>query len=122
MSDGPNVMLPGAWQWLTPQLTPSHSRSPSPHQCWTEETFIGSDEAEAALCRDRSAFLRRHDIMALIPNDIKKRVIHPDATAHIQGFQELFVYLNNNGCLRRLRQLVEAYFHDYPSLRPHLSQ
>ena len=100
-----------------PSLSPYDSRTN-----WTEETFINSDDAEAALCRDRSGFILRNDIMAIIPGDIKKRMIHPDVNAHIQGFQELFVHLNKGHPLKRLRELVEAYFNDCPPLRGHLSQ
>ena len=67
--------------------------------------------------------MKRSDIMALIPSHIKKRMIHSDANAHIQGFQELFVYLNNKDqCPTRLRDLVKAYFNDCPPLRGHLGQ
>jgi hypothetical protein len=99
-------------------------RSHSPYHSgtnWTEETFINSDEAEAALCEDRARFILRRDIMAIIPGHIKKRMIHSDVNAHIQGFQELFVHLNTDRPLR-LRELVEAYFNDCPPLREHLSQ
>jgi hypothetical protein len=97
------------------------SRSPIPYRVtWTEETFIKSDDAEAALCGDRSAFVLRNDIMVLIPSRIKKHMIHSDSMAHIHGFEELFVYLNQRP--NRLRQLVVAYFNDCPPLRGHLSQ
>ena len=101
----------------------SPSRSPSPRRStWTEETFIDSDDAEAALCEDRCAFVLRNDIMGLIPSHIKKRLIHSDVNAHIRGFQELFVHLNKNRPPHRLRQLIEAYFNDSPPLRGNLSQ
>ena len=97
--------------------------SPSPYRPnWTDETFVKSDEAEAALCEDRSAFVLRNDVMALIPSYIKKRMIHSDVNAHIQAFQELFVYLNNDRCPKHLRQLLEIYFNDCSSLCGHLSQ
>jgi len=84
--------------------------------------FIDSDEAEAALAEDRSAFVRRYDIMALVPSHIKKCMIHSDAIAQIRGFQDLFVYLNKDSSPRQLRRLVEAYFMDCPPLRGYLSQ
>jgi hypothetical protein len=59
--------------------------------------------------------------MALIPDDIKKRIIHPDANAHIEGFERLFRHLNQGPSPERLRQLIESYFNDSPSLRGHLS-
>jgi hypothetical protein len=109
-----------------PRDTPrSRQRSLSPDDSrtdWTEETFINSDEAEAALCEDRARFILRYDIMALIPGHIKKRIIHSDVNANIQGFQELFVHLNKGRPLKRLRELVEAYFNDRPPMRGHLSQ
>ena len=100
-----------------PSLSPYDSRTN-----WTEETFINSDEAEAALCEDRSRFILRNDIMAMIPGNIKKCMIHSDVNAHIQGFQGLFVHLNKGRPLKRLRDLVEAYFSDCPPLSGHLSQ
>ena len=83
---------------------------------------MNSGEAEAALCEDRARFILRNDIMAIIPGHIKKRMIHPDVSAHIQGFQELFIHLNKGRPLKRLRGMVEAYFNDCPPLRGHLSQ
>jgi len=100
-----------------PSLSPYDSQTD-----WTKETFINSDEAEAALCEDRSRFILRNDIMAIIPGHIKKCMNHSNVNAHIQGFQELFVHLNKGRPLKRLRELVEAYFNDCPSLRGHLSQ
>jgi hypothetical protein len=110
-------MSPGAWWSRKPFL----SRSPY-RANWIEETFMASDEAEAALCEDRSAFVLRNDIMALVPNRIKKYMIHSDSKAHIHGFQELFVYLNKDQSPIRLRQLIEAYFNHCPPLHGHLSQ
>jgi len=100
-----------------PSLSPYDSRTN-----WTEETFIDSDEAEDALCHDRAGFILRNDIMAIIPSHIRKRMIHPDVNAHIQGFQELFVHLNKGRPPKRLRELVETYFNDCLPLRGHLSQ
>jgi hypothetical protein len=101
----------------------SRSCPPRPYQAnWSEETFIKSDEAEAALCADRFAFVLRNDIMVLIPDHIKKRIIHPDANVHIHGFQELFVYLNKDRGVTVLRQLIEAYFNDSAPFHGHLSQ
>jgi len=137
-------MLPGAQPSLTPQPSPPPSRPPSPYRpnhwldnscscccqcrqrwlgsCWTEETFTNSDEAEAALCEDRSAFVRCNDIMPLIPGHIKKCMIHSDAIAQIRGFQDLFIYLNKDSSPIQLRQLVKVYFIDRPPLRGYLSQ
>jgi hypothetical protein len=114
-------MSPGAW-WSR-KVFLSRSRPPSPYRStWTDETFIKSDDAEAALCEDRSVFILRNDIMALIPRQIKKHMIHSDSKAHIHGFQELFVYLNKDRSPTRLRQLIYAYFNDSPPLRGNLSQ
>jgi len=114
-------MSPGAW-W-SPKNLLSRSRSSSPYRVtWTDETFKKSDEAEASLCEDRSAFVLRNDIMVLIPRRITKYMIHSAPEAHIRGFQELFLYLNKNRSPKRLRHLIHAYFNDSPSLRGHLSQ
>ena len=114
-------MSPGAW-W-SPKNLLSRSRSSSPYQVtWTNEIFKKSDEAEASLCEDRSVFVLRNDIMALIPRHITRYMIHSAPEAHIRGFQELFLYLNKDPSPTRLRQLIHAYFNDSPSLRGHLSQ
>jgi hypothetical protein len=42
--------------------------------------------------------------------------------AHISGFRELFIYLNNNQSSMRLRQMIEDYFDNSPPLRGNLSQ
>jgi len=89
---------------------------------WVERTFIRADEAEDALCRDRPAFIMRPDIMDLIPRDITRYMGNPEATAYIKGFQELFIYLNQEPRPWRLCALIEAYFNDSPALCGHLSQ
>ena len=108
-----------------PRRLPSFPLSPSPglHRTdWAEDTFISSDEAEIALCNDRSSFMMRDDIMTLVPSDIKMLMIHPEPRAHILGFRELFIRLNNNQGLMHLRQMIEDYFDKSPPLRGHLSQ
>jgi len=73
-------MPPGAcWSWR-PLSSPSHSHSPG-RLSWSDETFIESDPAEAALCADRAVFVRRNDIITLTPKHIEKRMIHCDANA-----------------------------------------
>jgi hypothetical protein len=104
---------------------PSTSRSPYPtprRTNWADDTFISCDEAEAALCNDRSSFVVRSDIMTLIPGHIKMPMIHPEPSAHILGFRELFIYLNNNQGSTHLRQMIEDYFDNSPPLRGNLSQ
>ena len=113
------------WLGSLPFFSPSSAPSPSPssHQTnWADDAFISSDEAEAALCNDRSSFVVRDDIMTLVPGHIKRRMNHPDPSAHIAGFQELFIYLNKNRSSTRLRQMIEDYFSNSPPLRGHLSQ
>ena len=95
---------------------------PSRRPSWTERTFVDSDDAEVALCSDRSAFIVRREILKSIPRKIKKQITHPGDNAHIDGFQELFVYLNKSPGPKVLRQLVISYFTDSSSLRGHLSQ
>ena len=89
---------------------------------WAGETFVESFEAQIALSEDRPAFISRRDIMALIPDNIKLFIMHTDPRAQIDGFQELFVLLNNDPNRTTLRRLIEAYFNDSPPLRGHLSQ
>jgi len=104
---------------------PSSSRPPPSRPKWTEETFISSDEALAALAEDYSVFIGRYDIMNHIPGRIKKfmrlasRRVDPHA---MLGFQDLFCHLDSERCSTLLRELIEAYFNDSPSLRGHLSQ
>ena len=88
---------------------------------WLADTFVNSDGAEAALCADRSGFLR-NDHLELIPIDIQKYIIHPDVTAHIAGFQRLFNRLNTDLTADYLRQHVVDYFNDQPFLRDHLRE
>jgi len=114
-------MSAGAW-WSPKDFLP-HSGPSSPYRVtWTHETFKKSDDAEASLCEDRAAFVLRNDIMALIPGHITKYMIHSNPEARVRGFQELFLYLNEDPSPAPLRQLIHAYFNDCPSLRGHLSQ
>jgi hypothetical protein len=107
----------------SPKFFLSRSRSSTPYRItWTDEIFKKSDDAEASLCEDRSAFVLRNDIMALIPPRITKFMNHSGPEAQIRGFQELFLYLNKDRSPAQLRQLIHAYFNDSPSLRGHLSQ
>jgi len=70
---------------------------------WTEITFIDSFELEMDLCADRARFLLRRDIMKLIPRDIKKRIAHHSAEAHVTGFEQLFEHTTSQP------NLVSAY-------------
>ena len=102
---------------------PSRPSHPNPHRrSWADDTFLSGDDAEDALCNDRSSFVVRDDIMTLVPGHIKRRMNHSDPSAHISGFQELFIYLNKNESSARLRQRIEDYFDNSPPLREHLSQ
>jgi hypothetical protein len=101
-------------------ITRSSSRRYRPS--WTERTFINSFDAETSLCADRPDFIKRHDIMDLIPDEIKKQLVHAGDTAQIKGFQGLFVYLNDKVRAKKLRPLVVFYFKDSPVLRGHLSE
>jgi hypothetical protein len=95
---------------------------PSLHRnTWAQEKFINADQAEAALCGDRPAFVSRNDIMRLIPKHIKKRILHSDALAQIRGFEDLFIFLNENRRTKSLRGLIETYFDNSPPLQGHLS-
>ena len=111
--------------WLSrrPFFSPSRSRFPSSRRTnWTDDTFVSSDEAVTALCNDRFSFVVRSDIMTLVPCHIRLRITHHDPSAHIPGFQELFIYLNNNQSSMPLRQMVEDYFANSLPLRGNLSQ
>ena len=102
---------------------PSRPSHPSPHRRnWADDTFISSDDAEDALCNDRFSFVVRGDIMTFVPGHIRLRMTHHDPSAHIPGFQELFIYLNNNQGSMHLRQMIEDYFDNSPPLRGNLSQ
>ena len=111
-----------ATRFRRPRTSP-RSPYPSPRQTsWADDTFISSNEAQAALCNDRSSFVVRRDIMTLVPDHIEMRITHHNPSAHIPGFEELFIYLNNNQSSMRLRQMIEDYFDNSPPLREHLSQ
>ena len=88
---------------------------------WLADTFVNSDDAEAALCADRSGFLR-NDQLELIPLDIRRHIIHTDVIAHIAGFRELFNCLNTDLTASHLRQHIVNYFNDQPFLRDHLRE
>jgi len=89
------------------------------HSSWTADTFIDSNDAEDALCGDRSGFLKSVQI-ELIPRHIWSHLIHPEPAVHIKGFRNLFDYLNTEPIVDDLRQLVVNYFNEYPYLQPHL--
>ena len=109
--------------FFSPPPSSASSPSLSPHRTnWTDDTFISSNEAEEALCNDRSSFVVRNDIMERVPSLIKKHMINPDPRAHILGFQELFIHLNNNQSSMCLRQMIQDYFDKSPPLRGNLSQ
>ena len=110
-----------ATRFTRPRTSPSPYPSPR-RTSWADDTFVSSDEAEDALCNDRSSLVVRDDIMTLVPSHIKRRMNHSDPSAHISGFQELFIYLNKDRSSTRLRQMVEDYFDNSPPLRGHLSQ
>ena len=102
---------------------PSRQSHPNRHRTnWADDTFVSSDDAEEALCNDRSSFVVCDDIMTLVPDYITACMIHPDPRAQISGFRELFIYLNKNRSSTRLRQMIEDYFDNSPPLRGHLSQ
>ena len=82
--------------------------------------FHNSDNAEVDLCADRARFVQQHDIMALIPNGVKMRILHPGDNAQIEGFRELFVVLNTNRDAHELRQLLVDYFKNSSVLQGHL--
>ena len=50
-----------------------------------------------------------------------KLITHPEPTAQITGFQELFVHLNRQNT-EQLRLLVVEYFRESPVLRGNLSE
>ena len=88
---------------------------------WTVDAFVDSDDAEAALCANRTAFVQR-DVKTLIPSHIWKQIAHPGDITQNVGFQKLFLILNTNPAADGLRQLVVDYFNDSPPLRAHLSE
>ena len=123
VGEDPDVMPPAKRVRRQRPARPSHPSYPSPHQrSWVDDTFISSDEAVTALCNDRFSFVMRGDIMTLVPGHIRLRMTHHDPSAHIPGFQELFIYVNNNQSATCLRQRIEDYFDNSPPLRENLSQ
>ena len=58
--------------------------------------------------------------MELIPRHIERHIVHTGDIAQIEGFRNLFNYLNTESIAGDLRQLVLNYFNAYPHLQPHL--
>jgi len=85
---------------------------------WLADTFTNINDAENALCRDRSGFLRSGGPLELIPPRIWSQLVNFGPTAHIEGFQNLFDYLNTEPAADYLRQLVVNYFNDVHYLQP----
>ena len=104
-------------------LVPRSPPQANPHYLsgWLADTFVNSDDAEASLCADRSGFLR-NDYLQLIPLDIRRHIIHPGAVANVEGFRELFNYLNTNPTANYLRQHIVNYFNEQHFLRDHLRE
>jgi hypothetical protein len=61
-------------------------------------------------------------VIASLPADVRKHVIHPEATAHIKGFQDLFMLLNTDEEADQLRRLVVNHFNDSLWLQKHLRE
>jgi hypothetical protein len=73
--------------WLEEHGPDVPARAPSPYQSnWAQETFIKSDEAEAALCVDRSVFVLRHAIVEDHPRLYPSTWIRIDWAA--KGYQK----------------------------------
>jgi len=87
---------------------------------WTADVFNDSDDAEADLCEDRASFLQQNPILELIPNHIRRRIMHRGENAQIEGFRELFILLNTDPDADELRRLIVVYFKNCPTLRGHL--
>lgn len=87
---------------------------------WTEETFIDPFDAEVDLSHDRPGIISHPDIMMYIPGRIRACILHPHPVAQIQGFHDLFEFLNINLKFHPLRSLIRAYFQSHPLLRHHL--
>jgi len=58
--------------------------------------------------------------MELIPRHIERHIVHTGDIAQIEGFRNLFNYLNTEPVADDLRQLVVNYFNEDPHLQPHL--
>jgi hypothetical protein len=87
---------------------------------WASRVFKDSDNAEDALSADRAGFVKQDEIRALIPRRIWMHIIHGESSAQIRGFQDLFIYLNNDPNANDLRRLICDYFVDSRPLRAHL--
>ena len=90
---------------------------------WIARNFVKGAAARADLSMDRSSFIQHHDIMTLIPEKIGQHIIHFGDNAQIQGFKELFAYLEQETpASETLRGLIIDYFARSPRLRGHLSE
>ena len=84
--------------------------------------FRNSHCAQVALSADRPSFVQRRDIMALIPSYIRRRLVYPGDIPRIEGFQDLFIFLNTDPDTAVLRGQIIVYFEGSPALRNQLSQ
>ena len=109
--------VPGGW----PIDNETINRS-APHQesGWVAETFVDGLQAEIALCRDRSDFIKQQRVMEYIPSRIIKHIMNPDPNSQIEGFDQLFNLLDTQA-EGDLRRLVAKFFYDTLPLRYHLS-
>ena len=89
---------------------------------WTSHTFINSEEAENDLRMDRAQFVQQRELMASLPADIRKHIVHLGDNAQVKGFEDLFIFLDRSPTADNLRQMVVHYFNKSPSLRGHLSK
>ena len=77
----------------------------------------------AALAEDRQRFLRRDDLLRLIPRRIERYITSIDESSQIWGFDELFEYLDREtNRAHELREGIVNYFTASPDLRGHLSE
>ena len=60
--------------------------------------------------------------MELIPRHIQRHINHSGDNAHIEGFRQLFDYLDMEPAASDLRQLVVNYFNNNSFLREHLHE
>ena len=89
---------------------------------WTNETFVDAFEAEVALSHDRPGIISCPQIMALVPTATRALIVHPNPVAQVQGYHDLFEYLNIVLDEHLLRDLITAFFLESRVLRHHLSE
>ena len=86
----------------------------APRLGWLDRTFENPREARRQLsnAEEHGNFIRRKEIMDLVPQHIEEKIRHPSERLQADGFLELFLHLDimPDGAVDHLRRLIFDYF------------